>query len=319
MKILKILPKRKTAAILLIVAIASVAVIKGFTQQGSESFIPEGSNHSINITGQSRSYALFVPKSLPTNQDTPLVVMLHGALGTSAQAEEAYNWDAKASEEKFIVAYPEGLNRSWVVSEGCCGPSVKKDISDVEFIERMVDDIKNTYSIDERRIYATGISNGGALAYRLACDTTMFASVGVVAANLLGDCPSPSPISIMHIHGLADQTFPYAGGGGKRNNDGQGERPADTRGPSIPSLMNMWREINNCELPIIKSDGLVTKNSSQCDNTKAVELVTIEGAGHQWPGSLPNTKASKLFKLDPPSTLINATNILWDFFKAHPK
>lgn len=279
----------------------------------------ERSTHSIKVDGQDRSYTLFIPKSVRTDHSAPLVVMLHGALGTSEQAETTYNWDDKASEKNFIVAYPEGLNRSWVVSEGCCGPSLKKDVSDVKFIEQMIADIKRLHAIDERRLYATGISNGGALAYRLACDATTFAAVGVVASTLLGDCPSPSPVSVMHIHGLADETFPYEGGGGRRNNDGQGDRPADTRGPSIPELMSKWRGIDACEPSAITSEGVVTKSISKCDDAKAVELITIAGAGHQWPGAKANAKSSKRLALDPPSTALNATEALWDFFESHPK
>jgi polyhydroxybutyrate depolymerase len=274
------------------------------------------SAYSISVQGVERTYALFVPTTATSS--SPLVVMLHGALGTADQAERSYGWNSKASEGNFIVAYPQGLHRSWAVSENCCGPSAKDGINDVEFIMQMVADIKKSHSIDANRIYAAGISNGGALAYRLACDTDSFAAIGAVATTLLGDCPSPKPVSVMHIHGLSDQTFPYQGGGGRRNNNGQGDRPADTRGPAIPDLMAMWRKTDDCGAPTTKVDGLVSTVTADCANQMAVTLITISEAGHQWPGSLDgDSKASKALNLDPPSKEITATDELWDFFSKH--
>lgn len=278
----------------------------------------EQTNHSIAVEGHDRSYTLYVPKIATSN--APLVVMLHGALGTSDQAIRAYDWNQQAAENGFIVAYPQGLNRSWAVSESCCGPPVKDGVNDVEFIRQMVADIKKQHQVDDRRVYAAGISNGGALAYRLACDTDIFAAIGVVAANLLGDCPSPAPLSVIHIHGTADQTFPYQGGPGRRNNDGQGDRPADTRGPAIPNLIDTWRKVDGCGAPSVNTSGPVTTSVAVCTGARTVELITIEDAGHQWPGAQQNdARAAQLLNLDPPSPALNATDVLWDFFDIHSK
>jgi polyhydroxybutyrate depolymerase len=183
----------------------------------------------------------------------------------------------------------------------------------------MVHAIAQSTGIDTRRIYATGISNGGALAYRLACDTDIFAAIGPDSATLLGDCPSPAQTSIIHIHGLADQTFPFTGGAGKRNQSA-GSGSINTAGPAIPDVIASWEATNNCSYPAVTKNGLVTTSLAACQAGKAVELITIDGAGHQWPGGKPNSFAqNNILTLDPPSTALDATATIWQFFSMHPK
>jgi polyhydroxybutyrate depolymerase len=275
---------------------------------------PGTTTHTVTVDGHERSYLLYIPRELPTGK-VPLVVMMHGALGNGQQAQTAYGWDQKADEQKFLVAYPNGLHRSWVVSDGCCGPSVNEGVNDVAFIEQMVEDIVATNPIEVDKVYATGISNGGMLAYRLACDTDTFTAIGVVAATQLGECSQPRPTSVLHIHGTADQTVPYQGGPGKRDNAGQGRNPADTAGPPIEQLIASWKTINDCQPPDTTVNGSVTTAAAVCEQGRAVTLIAIDGAGHQWPGSAnANPRAEKLLNLDPPSTALNATNTLWQFF-----
>lgn len=283
--------------------------------------LPAGtSQQTIVVNSYTRTYRLHIPPNLPPNKPVPLVVMLHGALGTSSQAEESYGWNDQAAEHAFMVAYPEGIKRSWEVSDNCCGPPAKENVNDVAFIQSMVEDIARTYPIDTNRIYATGISNGGSLAYRLACDTTIFAAIAPVATNMLGDCSSPAPISVLHIHGAADETFPYGGGPGKRDNNGEGERPSDTESPPVPSTIEYWRTIDQCGEPFITNEGDVAISTTACPQGRAVDLITISGAGHQWPGAKPaKPRAERLLRLDPPFMALDATNKIWDFFAQHPR
>ena len=265
-----------------------------------------------------RTYRTYRPESVTDTASVPLVVMLHGALGSGKQAEAAYNWNKEADKRGFIVAYPDGYRHTWAVSDNCCGPSVKAGIDDVAFIRQMISEISDMATIDSRRIYATGISNGGALAYRLVCNTDLFAAIGPDSTTLLGDCPSPHPTSVIHIHGLADQTFPYNGGPGKRNQAGESST-INTSGPAIPDLIASWQKIDSCGLPRTTVSGLVTQTEATCPGGRAVTLITIDGAGHQWPGAVQNEHADeRLIKLDPPSTALDATNVIWDFFSQHP-
>ncbi len=140
-------------------------------------FVNGVSVHTINVGGLDRGYRLYKPAGLPPS--APLVVMPHGALASATQAERAYGWDELADTAKFVVAYPDGLHRTW-----------------------------------NAKVYATGISNGGIMSYTLACNTGVFAAIGPDAATQLDPCPSPHPTSVLHIHGTADRLVPYNGGQG---------------------------------------------------------------------------------------------------------
>jgi len=270
----------------------------------------------MSIGGLPRSYRVYRPKELPAS--APLVVVLHGALGSAQQAEDSYGWDQQADTGHFVVAYPDGYHRTWAASTGCCGPAAAQHVDDTAFITAVVHQITASLPIDPDRVYATGISNGGAMDYRLACDTGIFAAIGPDSTNLLGDCPAPDPISVIHIHGLADETFPFNGGKGKRDNGGTGAHPADTSGVPIPQMISSWETLDQCAAAVSHPSGAVTTSIASCPQGRSVELITIAGAGHQWPGH-PGPKGPVSSQLDPPFMGLDATQTIWDFFQAHPK
>ncbi len=178
------------------------------------------------------------------------------------------------------------------------------------FVVAMVAAIEQGLPIDPRRVYVTGISNGGMLAYRLACDTSLFAAAGPDSATLLGSCPSPHPLSVIHLHGTADTRIRYDGG--------QGDGAAKIDGPPVPDVVASWRSIDGCAAPTTSTDGAVTTSVASCPDGRAVELITIAGAGHQWPGAPQRPELEKLLGLDAPSTALDATQTIWEFFAAHP-
>jgi polyhydroxybutyrate depolymerase len=189
----------------------------------------------LTVGGLQRTFRVYRPATLASSAPAPLVVVLHGAFGTGRQAQSSYGWDAPAGSGRFVVAHPDGVKRSWAVSHDCCGPPAAAAVDDVAFITQMVSAIAAAVPIDPARIYATGISNGGMLAYRLACATTTFAAIGPASATMLGPCASPAPISVIHLHGTADQTIPYTGGMGRRDNRGAGAAgPVRIDGPAVP-------------------------------------------------------------------------------------
>lgn len=239
----------------------------------------------------------------------PLVVMLHGGFGSGAQAEKAYGWDGEAARNHFVVVYPDGVDHAWNVGGGCCGTPASTGVDDVAFLTSMVAAIEREVPIDPSRLYATGISNGGMTAYRLACDTGLFAAIGPDSATLLGPCPSPAPVSVLHIHGTADRNIPYDGGPG----DGY----AHIDGPAVPALNARFRAVDDCAAPAVTTAGAVTTSVAACPGGRTVELITIAGAGHQWPGSADKPVLQQLLGLDTPSTALNATSTLWTFFAAH--
>jgi polyhydroxybutyrate depolymerase len=257
---------------------------------GKPSAFVEGTSvHTLSVGGHDRTYRLHKPTGLPAA--VPLVVMLHGGFGTDAQAERSYGWDELADSSKFVVAYPDGLNRAWNVNgSGCCGRPAKQGIDDVGFITAAVADIKRNVSIDASRVYATGMSNGGMMSYTLACDTSIFAAIGPVSGTQLDPCRSPHPLSVMTIHGTKDPLVPYGGGPGRGF--------AHINGPPVPESNAFWRKVDQCHTPVETTSGSVTTSTAGCPDNRSVVLVTVDGGGHHWPDF--------------------ATAKLWQFFAAHP-
>ncbi|MEP6843168.1 MAG: PHB depolymerase family esterase [Pseudolysinimonas sp.] len=285
-------------------ALGSSPAGSGPASTSSAGAIPVGSSsHTIEVDGQSRTYLVYRPTGIPN--PSPLVMMLHGGFGSASQAEASYGWDAEADSNRFVVVYPDGQDHAWNVGGGCCGTPGRTNLDDVAFLSAVVGDVEAALPIDKARVFATGMSNGALMAYRLACDTQLFAAIGAVSGTLLGDCPSPHPLSVLAIHGTADQNIPYAGG--------EGSGAAKIDGPSIPSVNELWRTTDSCEPPTSTVDDQVTTSTANCPDSKGIELITIDGAGHQWPGSTKNRAGG-----DTPFPGLDATEVIWQFFAAHP-
>ena len=240
----------------------------------------------------------------------PLVVVLHGGFGTGLGAERAYHWDDTAARFGFVVLYPDGFERAWNAGS-CCGAPQRRNIDDVGFLSALIGRVVRDEDLDPNRIYITGMSNGAMMAYRMACDAPFaIAAIGPVAGTLTAACKQPKPTSVLAIHGLADQNVPFAGGVGKGFTH-------DSR-PSVPASIARWRKIDGCAAPVDRTSGSVNESLSRCIHGRAVELITIAGAGHQWPGAVPPPALARvLLQLDQPSAAMNATATLWQFFNAH--
>lgn len=270
---------------------------------------PRGSSaQSLTVAGVERTYRLYVPPALSLDSPVALVVMMHGGFGTGRQAEDAYGWAAKADAAGFVVAFPDGANRAWSVGGGCCGEPGRRGTNDVTVIEAIVDAIAAALPVDPARVYATGMSNGAMMSYRLACDSTRFAAVAPVAGTLMGDCPAPKPVSLLHIHGLADDNVPFDG------RPGTGFAKVD--GPPVPTSIDAWRA--PCAAPAETTAGPVTTAKATCPDGREVTLITTAGAGHQWPGGESKPVLEKAMGIDPPSAALDATATIWDFFADHP-
>ena len=261
---------------------------------------PAVQHHTIDIAGMKRPYRLYVPLSLDRAQPAPLVIVM-GGVGNSAESMVgATEFDRTAETGGFIVAYPEGVNETWNAGYCCLGRAATGP-DDVAFLGRLIDDVSGQNKVDASRVYATGVSVGGMMAYRLACDLSdRIAGVGSVAgAMILDDCHPSRPVAVIEIHGTADTLVPYEGG----RTAGGATQPS----PPTPAVAEKWAELNRCpNAPRSQTDGPVTTKAwTACASGTAVELVTIEGGGHTWfaPG------------LGPVSGAVDATSLLWDFLK----
>jgi polyhydroxybutyrate depolymerase len=259
--------------------------------------LPAGtSSHEISVDGTKRTYLIYRPARLLTR--APLVMVLHPDGSSGSRVERDYHWNAEADRGHFIIAYPDGLRSSWNVGGNCCFSRA----DDIGFISAMVSAIESQNPIDHHRIYATGVSSGGLLAYALACQTTIFAAIAPDSATQLSRCADPAPISVLHIHGTADRVISYY------PRPGGAIRPFG--GPDIPQLNAIWRRIDHCAAPVITTSGLVTTSIAACPSGRTVELITIADMGHQWPGAGPDHGSR-------PSTALNATQVIWEFFANH--
>lgn len=269
------------------------------------------STHTVAVDGGSRTYRTYLPAGLDLSKPVALVVMLHGGFGSARQAEESYGWDAAADADQFVVAYPDGRGRAWNAGS-CCGRPAADATDDVAFIERVVNDVGARIHLDSRRTFVTGMSNGAMMALRLACKTRLFAAVAPVAGAQMVPCGNPEPTSVLQIHGTADQSVPLDGSPGS----GRGHVPAHT---PIPVSIERWRSVDGCDRPTVTVEGAVTTSSASCPSGRAVTLITVDGAGHQWPGaSERNVRLHELLGADPPSDALDATKVIWRFFADHP-
>lgn len=268
-------------------------------------------SHTIEESGTTRTYRTYVPSGLEAIRAVPLVVMLHGGFGSSEQAESAHGWDAKADAEGFVVAYPNGDGKAWNAGT-CCGAPARNGVDDVGFVTDVVHAVQGQVSIDPRRIFVTGMSNGAMMAERLACETNLFAAAASVAGAQMVRCDGAHPISMLHIYGSADDHVPPDGSSGK----GIGKVPTH---PPVATSIAQWRSRDDCEPPKMTVQGAVTTSTASCAAGRAVTLVAVAGAGHQWPGAhVSKPRIRKLLGMDPPSTALDATATIWSFFAAHP-
>lgn len=279
---------RLAALLAVIAALSACSAHPAQPAKSSTTQFPDGTSvHTINVAGLDRSYRVYKPAGLP--RSAPLVVMLHGGFGSGRQVERAYGWDQLADTAKFVVVYPDGIGRAWNTGGGCCGRPGHDGVDDVGFITATVSEIGKAVGIDPARVYVTGISNGGIMAYTLACHTGMFAAIGPDAATQLDPCPSPHPTSVLHIHGTGDENIRYEGG--------RGTGVAHIEGPPVPQLNAFWRNVDHCAQPSTTTEGKLTKSTADCPDKRSVVLVTVDGGGHQWPPF--------------------ATETLWRFFADH--
>ena len=245
----------------------------------------------LSSDGVVRNYYVYVPASYQPTQATPLVLSFHGLSSNASQQRLLDGLTALASDFGFIVVHPEGTGaaQSWNAGE-CCGEAQMSGIDDVRFVDELLDQLSTELCIDASRIYSTGMSNGGFMSYRLACELgDRIAAIAPVAGGVaVQPCLPGRPIPVLHFHGTADTLVPYLG------------LPAMGL-PPVTELVESWAASNDCNRdPTTTYDtGDATCISYEgCQADATTTLCTIETGGHTWPGSdlaLPFGKTSEDF------------------------
>ena len=254
---------------------------------------------TLSSGGVTRHYLLHIPASYRASTAVALVINFHGYGSNSQQEENLTGMSAKADREAFIVVYPEGLNEAWNDGSGAKGQA------DQQFIRDLIAALEGQYIIDPKRIYATGISNGGGMTNRVGCDMSdLIAAIAPDAGayNFWQNCNPSRPVPVLAFHGLDDNIVPYEGGSPKM------------MVPPIEEWAASWATRNECSIsPSVTTPAeTVTMHTwSNCQNNADVILYTLANHGHSWPGSA-------IMPREITSQAVNATDLMWEFFKAHP-
>lgn len=257
-----------------------------------------------------RSYYLHLPKDYSEDTSYSLVIAMHGGFGSGAQLEVQSQLSVKADEAKFIVVYPDGFRnslgiRTWNAG-GCCGSSITRDIDDVGFLNLLIDTLIANYEIDTNRIYATGMSNGGYMSYRLACESShrIAAIAPVSSAMSFPACDPTDPVAIIHFQSKLDDNVPYEGG--------IGNGVSDHYSAPYDSTIGAWAYHNNCALFRLDSDEVQVSNYYNCDCDASIAYYLTEDGGHSWHGGVKSAIGDDV-------SALSANDLMWNFFLAHPK
>jgi polyhydroxybutyrate depolymerase len=273
---------------------------------------------SVKVDGRNRSYLVHVPEKYSGDKATPVVLVFHGA-GTNAAIMVPFcGMNEEADEQGFIAVYPNGTGIGILQtfnSGGILGALAEKQPDDVKFVSAMLDDLATVVNVDTKRVYATGISNGGMMCYRLAAELSdRIAAIAPVSGTMGIDEAKPKrPVPIMHFHGSADRVVPFYGPGKSS--------PKYMTLKYVDDSIRTWVKINKCKSkPIVEKledkadDGTaVTKNTYAAAKDGAeVILIEIEGGGHTWPGKRP-----PVWYLGKSTKDISANDMIWEFFQRH--
>ena len=282
---------------------------------------------TIDIGGVARTFTAQLPEAKPA----PLVIVLHGNTQTGADMASRTSWPAMAKRDGFGVVFPDGLNRAWAdlrPNANRAGRAPPKGTDDIGFIVKLIEKFVAEGTADPKRIYVTGVSNGGAMTMTLVCARAeLFAAAASVIMNLTdeiaGACHPSKSVPMLMMNGTADPLIPYQGGRGS-------SRFAMPGFWSTEKSLAFWRSANGCEpgdAAVVdledrnKSDqSTVTRIESRCPRGSDVVLYRINDGGHRMPGAFADARFPRMVDafLGPQNRDIDGAAAIWEFFKRFP-
>ena len=250
--------------------------------------------------GTERSYVLHIPPGYDGSTRLPVIFLFHGVGDNAESLLRATRMDQLADEEDAIVVAPEG---SGTVPAWHFRPKSGEPASDVTFAHELLDRVKDTTCVDDRRVYAAGFSNGSTLVLALACeDDRDFAAFGAVSgAYYAPHCDDAPPRSIIYFHGAADLVIPFAG--------------AETvlgELPGVTEALTDWAEHDECRRPASTSKAspdVTLYRWNGCARGSDLTAYVLADGDHSWPPGWDGVT-------EPGE--IRATNLIWAFFSEHP-
>ncbi len=281
----------------------------------------------IRVGSMLRSYYLHVPSSLEKGSNTPLVLVLHGGgRGDGLSPAKYLGFTPLAQSEGFVVVYPNGIDNFWRDGRDHSHRSnIETEVDDIEFISTLITHLIHKNQVDPKRVYVTGISNGGIMTLRIGCElseqvTAIAPITANVAKNIYPSCTPPNSVPILRINGLDDPMVPYHGGFVHFKRQKRGEVVATSK-----SIL-LWVKNNGCEAEPTRyylpdrdlTDGtrILVTDYNRAQPHCGVILYTVEGGGHTLPGSdIPDMPRLLGIK----NNDIKGAETIWDFFKTHSR
>ncbi len=293
---------------------------------------PGSQTHAIVVNGLERTYIVHVPATYRPQTPSPLVIMLHGGGGTARAAMWETEWAVKADKEGFLAVFPNAMARDPARRSSFAGnPQLWNDGSDrfyrgrkapddVGFVAAMLDDLASRFTVDERRVFLTGFSNGASMSFRAGAELSdRIAAIAPVAGALWFDPPKlRHPVSMCYITGTADPLNLIEGGVPKLAT-GAGDSVRAKPKPPVRDSILKWAKALGCPVtPASTSDahGMRTETYSVCMGAAEVVYIAVDGLGHTWAGGkslLPESMVGKT------SDRIGATDVIWEFFQKHAR
>jgi polyhydroxybutyrate depolymerase len=278
---------------------------------------PGDYRRTVEVGGMKRTYNVHVPPKYDAKRPTPVVLALHGAAMNGAMMRFFCGLDRKADAEGFVVVYPDGTGSGKTFLTWNSGGLLLrggKQPDDVAFIAALLDDLATVVNVDPKRVYATGMSNGAMMSYRLAAELSdRIAAIAPVAGTMaVPRAEGKRPVPVIHFHGTKDGLVPYEGFARKM--------PLVTI-KSVEDSVACWVRANGCreapettEVTDGKKDGLRVTRKVHGGGRGGSEVVlyTIDGGGHTWPGRPFGEFLGKT------SREIHANDLIWEFFRKHP-
>lgn len=278
----------------------------------------------LTSDGRTRTYRFFKPLSIDSTAPAPLVVALHGGLGSASQFEANSRLSEFAESNGLYVVYPNGISASatqtafqtWNAGD-CCGPAARSGVDDVAFIASLITLVRSNYLIDSSRVFAIGHSNGGMLAYKLACELSdQIKGIGIQSASLgMNGCKSSTPVKVIHIHGTADTNFPISGGLGS----GIANVPFRSARFAVDTLVG----VNRCgkDPAVVRDDensDITVYSWIECSNLVGIRYITVDGASHAWMGGAAQSSAAQSL-VGTPYLKLDSTRALLSFLLSDSK
>jgi len=309
-----------TLALLACLTLAADVAQSPAAQPPVAALTPGDHRRTVKVGDVERTFLVHVPTKYDHTKPTPVVLCYHGALNNGLLTLAWTGLNSKADDETFIVVYPNGTGKNGVIfvwnSGNFPGDVEEEKRDDVGFTRNLLDDLATVANIDPKRVYATGLSNGGMMCHRLGVELSdRIAAIAPVAGALGLEKPEAKrPMPVLMLHGTEDTFVGWNGPGPNV--------PKTVKFRSVDDTLKFWIQHDACDakpvveqLPDKSDDGTTVSRTTYAGGKQGSEvvLIKIEGGGHTWPG-----REINIALLGRTTKDIAANDLIWDFFKKHP-